>query len=115
MRAPVGGWKAEVVRGWERMWRDVRVGLGDGACGEMWWRVRVEEGPEERRRGCRGWKEREVMADWRVGVSEGIVGGGCEGGRRNGETYVLNTGYVLGALDIDDFRTELLTDGRGGG
>lgn len=30
----------------------------------MWWRVRVEEGPEERSRGYVGWNWRDVMEDW---------------------------------------------------
>ena len=45
----------------------MRVGFGLGGWGEMWWRVRVDEGPEERSRGLVGWKWREVMADWRGG------------------------------------------------
>lgn len=62
---PDGVWKREVVRGVERRWSVVRVGFGLGGWGEMWWRVRVDEGPDERSRGLVGWKWREVMADWR--------------------------------------------------
>lgn len=66
----MGGWKRDVVRGVERRWRVVRRGFGDGTEGEMWCRNRVEEGPEERRRGRCGWKVRDVRADcWDVGTS----------------------------------------------
>ena len=32
------------------------MGLGLGGWGEMWWRVKVDEGPEERSSGFVGWK-----------------------------------------------------------
>ena len=48
----------------------MRVGFWLGGWGEMWWRVKVDEGPEERSRGLVGWKWREVIADWRgVGLA----------------------------------------------
>ena len=64
MRASEGdGWKAVVVSGVRLMWRDVRSGLGLGGVGWMWWRYSVELGPEDRRSGYVGWKERDVIAD----------------------------------------------------
>lgn len=54
----------EVVRGVDFMWRDVRRGFGWVDVGDMWKRERVEEGPEVRRRGDEGWKERHVTADY---------------------------------------------------
>ena len=48
---PVGWEKADVCMGVRRMWRDVSRGLEAGAEGEMWWRKRVDAGPEERRTG----------------------------------------------------------------
>lgn len=51
MLLPVGGVMVEVWMGVWRMWRLVRSGFGVGACGEMWWRKRVDAGPEERIRG----------------------------------------------------------------
>jgi hypothetical protein len=48
---PLGAAKVEVWSGVRRMCRDVRSGFGDGDEGEMWWRKRVDAGPEESRRG----------------------------------------------------------------
>ena len=52
--------------GVDRMWRFVRRGLGCVEEGEMWKRERVEEGPEVRRSGDEGWKERHVTADYQI-------------------------------------------------
>ena len=64
MRESFGdGWNAVVLSGVRLMCRDVRRGFGLCVSELMWWRCKVELGPDERRRGYVGWKEREVIAD----------------------------------------------------
>ena len=48
----------------------MRRGLGCGGWGEIWWRYRVDAGPDERRRGYEGWNVRDVTADWRLLVED---------------------------------------------
>jgi hypothetical protein len=43
------GWKAVVVRGVRLMCSEVRRGFGFGGSEFMWWRERVELGPDESR------------------------------------------------------------------
>jgi len=62
--SPLGRRNADVASGVCRMCTDVRRGLGVGwAVGAIWWRYRVDAGPEERRTGYSGWKDRDVTAD----------------------------------------------------
>ena len=59
------GWNAVVINGVRFMCNEVSSGLGFVAELELiWWRDNVELGPDERRRGYDGWKEREVIADY---------------------------------------------------
>jgi len=55
------GWKWAVEMGVLRRCRDVAGGF---VVPFMWWRRRVESGPEERRRGWWGWKWRVDIIDW---------------------------------------------------
>lgn len=86
------------MRGVERRWRVVRRGFGVGGCGDIWWRERVEEGPEERRRGRVGWKERDVRAEGEVvGMSLRRCMSRTSGRSLRGPLVVV--GWVRGVLD----------------